>query len=47
MSAASKVFVGASCQTIGPSLASSSAMPLAKKRSIDSPASARTRRFVA
>ena len=38
--------VVANCQTIGPSLSPSSAMPLAKKRSIDSPASPSTLRLV-
>jgi hypothetical protein len=40
-------FAGANCQMIGPSFGPSSASPLAMNRSIDSPASARTRRLVA
>jgi len=43
----SKRWVGANCQTIGPSLCASSVMPLSTKRPIDTPASASTRRWVA
>ena len=46
-SCASNTLVGASCQTMGPSLSPSSAMPLPMKRCTDSPASASTRFCVA
>ena len=46
-SSRSKALVGANCQLIGPSLSPRRSTPLAKKRSIDSPALASTRRLVA
>ena len=46
-SSRSSFFVGMSCQLIGPSLSFNSMTPLLKKRSIVSPASPSTRRFVA
>src|SRR5271163_4883391 len=46
-SSRSNFLVAANCQLIGPSLSPSSSTPLAKKRDIESPASASRRRLVA
>src|SRR5260221_8887314 len=46
-SSGSNFLVGAICQSTGPSFDFNSNTPLAKKRSIDGPASASTRRLVA